>query len=788
MSRPSGSEPLSRREREIAALLAEGLTDREIARRLFRSERTVQGHVQSILNKLGLFNRTQVATWFARQQPAGVAGPAPGSTPPPPPSNLPTVLTSFVGRERELAETGRLLQRERLLTITGPGGCGKTRLAVQAASEVVHRYPAGVRFIGLGSVSDPHVVAREVAAAIGDGTGADPLQAVAAQLASSRRPQQALVILDNCEHLIDACAAVVSTLLGASRELTFLCTSRERLHIAGEAVWKLGPLQVPDPRVPPDTETVGRSEAVRLLLERMRQSVPEFELDADNVRDVVQLCHRLDGIPLALELAAARADLMSFDELVRHLEGRLSLITVRGAPGRHQTLGSTIGWSYDLLSEAEQRLMRRLAVFAGGFTVEAAEAVCGDAAGVDGQPVFDLLASLANKSLVMPVPPRRERYRFLETIRRYALERLTRSGELETMRLRHLAFFQGFAERAAAGMGGAGQPAWLDQLSDDHDNLRAALDAGRGQDLDGWLAMVLALDRFWQIRGHHDEGRERIEEVLAASAGTAPSALRARALNAQAGLAWQQGDLTHARGRLESSLAMWRELDDRPGALSCLVNLAVIAATQADWEAARGWNEQSLELARALGREQSVAIVLANLGLVTANLGEYGTAQAHLEEGLAIMERLADSMWTAVLHANLGMLAVFRGRDEEAAGRYTRSLRILQRLGARQNVAECLEGLAGIAARRGLPERALTLAGAAEGIREIGGATQRPWSRRLVDGFVEDARRAVGPASARRWADGRNLTESAAIALALEGQGEEKGEETATEPANASKA
>jgi non-specific serine/threonine protein kinase len=748
MSPGSGLAPLSRREREVAALVAEGLTDREIARRLFIAERTAEGHVQQIRNKLGFDNRAQVASWATQQ------GLSPGASPVrpgvvPTPNNLPIHLTTFVGRERELGETRRLLQRARILTVTGPGGCGKTRLVVQAASEVLHRYPDGVWFVDLSPVADPPGVPRAVAEALGiDPEGADPLEAVAARLASASGRRQCLLILDNCEHLVERCAETVDALLRASRQLTFVCTSREPLHVAGEVTWQLQPLS--------------EAEAVRLFVDRASLSDPAFELTADAGPLVAQLCRRLDCLPLALELAAAHAGVLSLDELLRGLEHRFSALWPRAAAPRQRTLSATIAWSYDLLDPGERRLLNRLAVFRGGFTLDAAEAVCGDPG------VFEPLARLVDKSLVLPVLPRRERYRCLDIIRRYAEERLAESGEREAIRLRHLGHFLEFAERAADELTGPGQPASLDRLADEHDNLRAALEAGRSADVESRLRLVLALERFWSIRGHLGEGREWAEEALAASTGLGATAMRARAIDVAARLALYRGDTARGRAWLEASLAIWRDLGQAAGVQACLTNLGVAASRLGDWPAARGCFEESLGLARELGNQRAIALLLDNLGVMAAYLDDHDQALARMEEALAAMRELGDPARVANSLANLGMLGLYRDRVDEACDHYAECLRILESLDAPVCLAECLEGFACVAARRGRAEPALRLAGAAAAIRETAGTPQPPWSRRIAEGWEAGARRRLGPAAARAWEEGRRLPAARLIPLALE--------------------
>jgi predicted ATPase/DNA-binding CsgD family transcriptional regulator len=551
---------LSRREQEVAELVAEGLTDRQIAGRLFISERTVEGHVHHVRNKLGLDNRTQVARWITtRKLQQAAAAPESPAEPAPPPNNLPVQLTTFVGRERDLGEIRRLLQRARLVTVTGPGGCGKTRLAVQAAAEVLHRYPVGLWFVDLGSVSDRNVVPREIAAALGvsEREGSDPLEAIAAGLATSRRRRQVLVILDNCEHLVRECAATVDALLRACPDLTFLATSREPLRVSGEAVWTLGPLPLPGLGRRPWLEVARESEAIQLFLDRVGLHDPEFELSEENAANVVHLCQQLDGIPLALELAAPRIGLMSFAQVLGRLEERIHSLATHGVTDRHETLSATIDWSHDLLTEAERRLLRRLSVFRGGFTPEAAEAVF-DAGPAPGDGAFDILVRLVQKSLVLPVPPRRERYRCLELIRRYAVDRLAEGGELAEVRRRHFEHFFAFAEQAAGELTGPAQPAWLERLAAEHDNLRAALEFSRGEDLERRLRFVLALDRFWHVHGYLGEAREWAEDVLGESADRAPAPLRARVLTAAGGFAWHQGDLSSAAVSSPGHGGTWR--------------------------------------------------------------------------------------------------------------------------------------------------------------------------------------------------------------------------------------
>jgi predicted ATPase/DNA-binding CsgD family transcriptional regulator len=761
--------PLSRREIEIAGLVAEGLPDREIGRRLFISTRTVEGHVQQIRNKLGLDNRTQIASWMtSRRLAGGVVPQAPERTETPPPDNLPAQLTTFIGRERDLDSIRQLLRRTRLVTITGPGGCGKTRLAVQVASEVLLQYPAGAWFIDLASVTDPDAIPRKIAAALGieDREGSAPLDAVAAGLAARSRRRPALVVLDNCEHLASHCAAAVAVLLRASPDVTFLCTSREPLHVSGEATWKVGPLGLPEPGEPPSPERAIQSEAVRLFVDRVRLRDADFALDEHTAAGLVDLCRRLDGIPLALELAAARVGLMPLGQIAGHLERRIPTVYPRDAPRRQHTVTATIDWSYELLGDAERRVFRRLSVFRGSFTLEAAEALCHDVPGAGPHGTLDVLVLLVDKSMTQYVSPRHERYRCLEVIRRYAWDRLRDAGELDAMLARHHAFYFSLAEQAAPELSGAAQAAWLRRLGDDHDNLRAALEHARHESPEHRLRFALALHRFWRVRGHLGEGRAWTEQALEASSAE-PAPLRAQVLSVAAGLAWQQGDLVRSRAWLERCLEAWRALGHRPGVQYSLGNLGLIAWKQGDVVAARAWYEESLDLARELGRDRETAVVLCNLGLLLTHVGETDAGEARLREALEIMRALGDLAAVATVLANLGTAAANGGRDAEASELYRESLGVQRSLGARESLAECVEGLASVAARGGRHERALRLAGAAEGIRDSMGAPPGPASERLLR-WVEGARAAAGADAERWWREGRGLAEPDVIALALE--------------------
>ena len=432
---------------------------------------------------------------------------------------LPTQLTSFVGRAREMTDLVALLATTRLLTLTGPGGCGKTRLAWQVAATVRPSFPDGVWWVELATLTDPALVPQAVATALG--VQEQPDRPLTATLGAALQARAALLVLDNCEHLIDAVAHLAETLLGGCPALRIVATSREALRIPGETSWSVPPLSLPDPSSPTGSETRDHSEAVRLFIERVTALMPTFVVTATNIPVIVEYCRRLDGIPLAIELAAARANVLSVEQIAGRLDDALRLLksSSRAAPPRHQTLRTAIDWSYRLLPEAEKLVFRHLAIFAGGGTLEAVEAVCADEAPTADadEAMVDTLSRLADKSLiVVDVRWGEARYRPLETLRQYGHARLVEAGEEGAARRRHEAWYLALAERADAGLVGPQQAAWLDRLEREHDNVRAVLawSLERG---DGSVAAQIGarIWRFWLYRGYLSEGRRWLARALA---------------------------------------------------------------------------------------------------------------------------------------------------------------------------------------------------------------------------------------------------------------------------------
>ncbi len=616
------------------------------------------------------------------------------------PHNLPVQLTSFIGREREIAEVKHLLAGTRLLTLTGPGGSGKTRLALQAAAEVLPAYPDGVWLVELATLSDPDLVRSAVAGALGvrEQTGR-PLPAT---LAETLKHKHLLLIPDNCEHVVKACAETAESLLRAVPHLTILATSRERLGAAGETSYLVPPLSVPDVRGEQALEDLVKTEAVRLFVERAASIQPGFSLTPAAAADLARIVHTLDGIPLAIELAAARVNVLSVPQIAERLQDRFHLLTAGGrtAAPRQQTLQATMDWSYDLLSEPERALLRRLSVFAGGFPLDAVEAACigGE---VGRHDVVDLLGRLVDKSLVTAEETNgTRRYWLLDTVRAYAQEKLAVAGETSAVRGRHAAWYRGLVEQAEPHLE-APDRRWMDRLEAEHENIRAALDAtvtpGGGEDA---LRFAAALQRFWHIRGYWTEGRRWLEAALAASP-SAPPALRAKALGRTAMLAQRQGDYHRARALAEDGLGLYRALDDPHGMATILNVLGNIAYAQGDYQAARELHETGLARGREARDKFSIAASLANLAIVADHLGQYDRAAAWCRDSLTIFREIGDQRGTAFALSFLGTLASDQGDHAAARPLLEESLSLQRRLGDRLGMANTLVGLGLVAREQG---------------------------------------------------------------------------------------
>ena len=684
------------------------------------------------------------------------------------PNNLPIQLTSFIGRAREIAEVKRLLGAARLVTLTGSGGAGKTRLALQTAADVLDDYPDGVWLSEFAPVADSALVPETVAAALN--VPEQPGRKMTATLVDNLRSKTLLLVLDNCEHLLPACADLAVALLRACPQVRILATSREGLGVPGEILWRVPSLSLPedvDHLRPRDGLLL--YEAVRLFVDRAMAVAPGFAITQENALAVAQVCRRLDGIPLAIELAAARAKVLAVEQIAARLDDRLRLLTgsSRVVAPRHQTLRAAIDWSYYLLSEKERALLRRLAAFAGGWTLEAAESVCAGGS-VEASSILDLLASLADKSLVFVEMQRGEaRYRFLETVRQYAQDRLLEASEGAEIRTRHREWCLRLAQRADPELRGPNQSVWLDRLETEHDNMRAALEWGKA-DAAGAPAYVLlagALFWFWYLRGHWVEGRKWLEAALVRSEDVEPAA-RIRAFEGTAMLARDQGDHAHGDALAAKGLALSREVGDQHGVAWFLLTLGISANAQSDRTRATTLTEESLALCEEVGDSWMSVIVLHTLGHIALKQAEYGRASAFFEKSLSLSREVGDKYLIAMELRNLGYVALTQGEYPWAATLQKESLTLCKDVGPRWLTEVCLRDLALVACAAGNYKQAARLFGAAEASREF---LERSMGERVLhDRGVASAKAQLGDSTfAECWAEGRAMTLGQALESAL---------------------
>ena len=729
-------------------------------------------------------------------------------------SNLPVSRTGFVGREKETAAAADLLLRPevRLVTVTGPGGIGKTRLGVEVASALGEKFPGGVHFVPLSPLSDPALIAAVIAQALGirGAAGQSPLETLKENL---RDPSGApiLLLLDNFEHLLSA-ASLVAELLAMGPHLKILVTSRAALHLYGEHEFPVPPLALPDPLQVPPVEDLSRYPAVALFVQRAVAAKPDFELNRENAAAVAEICARLDGLPLAIELAAARVKVLPPASLLSRLASRLQLLTggARDLPERQQTLRAAMDWSYDLLNPAEQKLFRRLSVFVGGCNLEGVEAVCDTRSDLD-LDLLDGMTSMLNKSLVLQAPPANGEARFamLETIREYALEKLAVNGEESATKRAHAAYCLVLAEESPEQQTGTHAAEQMERFVTEHGNFRAALewltDTG---DAEWGLRLGAALFRFWETREYLTEGRARLGKLLKLPRAAAPTKFRARALFAAGVLAGAQGDYAAADALVGESLAIARRLDDGQGIAVSLNARAVLAQDRGDIAAAHALFEESLEVWRELGDSRDVARALSNLANVATLQGDHARASSLYEECLAIFQGLGDRTgvaWSLNSQGDVARdrgdtlaarelygkgLAIFRElgdrwgiagtladlgnmareeRDFSAAHTlYRESLKLFQELEHKRGIARLLECFACAAASQSHSERALRLAGAAAALRQKIGAPLTPAEKAKLDSNLQCARPGLSDASTTAaWLEGWELRFERAIEEAL---------------------
>ena len=679
---------------------------------------------------------------------------------------LPYQATAFLGRDHDLARIVALLHDPtvRLVTLTGPGGTGKTRLALQAAAEVLDAYPDGVFFVPLAALTDARLVPSAVASGLGlrEAGGPSPAEAVRQALAGKRL----LLVLDNLEQIAEA-APFVADLVAASPELQVLATSRVPLRLRAEHEYPVLPLGLP-PRHGASPEEDLASPAVQLFVERAQAVKPGFILTPETAPAVAEIVRRLDGLPLAIELAAARVRILPPAALLARLEKRLPLLTggPRDAPARQQTLRDAIGWSHDLLTPAEQTLYQRLAVFAGGAALEAVEAVANPEGHLDVLAGLDRLVehSLLRSGEGVDGEPR---FTMLETIREYGLERLEERGEAEATRRAHAGVFLALAEEAEPELTGPEQVTWLDRLEVEHDNLRASL--GWALDADPQIALRLAgaLGWFWFLRGYLNEGRDWLDRTLAV--GGEPGPLHVRAFSAAGRLARHRGDYQKAIGLQETSLELARTFQDRRAEALALFELGALAGL-AEGDAAReaALTEASLAVWRELGDSWGIARTLNNLGYEAYLQGDLNAAVPLLDEGVTLARAAGDRSVLAYILDSRGVVAEAQGELERATDLYKEALALAQQIGNRLVEAFALSSLAGMAVRQGQPARAARMWGAASALRDAIGTRLPLEEEERFAGPVSSAREVMGEAAfAAAWEEGRAQPREQVVAEAL---------------------
>src|SRR5579859_524827 len=755
--------------------------------------------------------------------PAGLARLEKAESSSAPPHNLPLQLTSFIGREQEVVDIHRLLtpapgwrtsalEGVRLLTLTGVGGAGKTRLALQAAAGLLAEFSDGVWLVELAPLSDPLLVPQAAGSVLG--LREMPGQPILVVLVGHLRPKRLLLVLDNCEHIVHACAELAETLLRACPNLTILATSREGLGVAGETTRQVPPLSLPTLDRLGSAEMVTQSEAVQLFAERARAALPGFSITGNNSQAVAQVCRQLDGIPLAIELAAARVKFMQVKDIAARLNDRFGLLTggSRTALPRHQTLQALIDWSYALLPAPERRLLQRLAVFVAGWILAAAEAV-GVGEGVAESEVFDRLTQLANKSLVVVErqPGQAVRYRMLETIREYVLAKLAASGEMDAVWRRLAEYYFDLAQARRSTDSLEGDLDYSRRMEPEIDNLRAVLTWSRSAvgTTELGLRLAGAVMPVWIGRGFWNEARGFLEGALAGADAPAAGETQARVYYELGAVAWFQGDYAVAPTHLIQSLTLSRDGNDRLASAWTLARLGELTLEQGDAAGAALQLEESLKLFRELGIKEGIAFVARDLGMVAIEEEQAAHATPLLEESLALYRALEMPMAIGWVYHHLGATAQLQGdytrarqlHDEslswfrqhgepnmgqpwayyglgyaalaqddtaDAGAHIYRALTLFRDEGDRSGISFCLAGLAGVAALDEAPQRAARLWGAAEALRQSIGARQAPATRVTRERLMATAREQLGQeAFAAAWAEGQKMTMDEAIALAL---------------------
>ena len=684
--------------------------------------------------------------------------------------DLPQRSTSFIGRTDDVAALVDLLTSDdvRLLTMTGPGGIGKSRLAAEVVTALEPRFADGAAYIPLAPVSDPRLVPAAMARALDVIESAE--RSVIDNLTEYLKDKELLLLLDNFEHVVSA-GPLLTQLLSRSPRIKILVTSRALLFVRGEQEYEVPPLDAPSLEVARDRGAEHSGfEAIELFVDRARVADPNFQPTPQNQRLIAEICTRLDGLPLAIELAAARIQSTAPEEMLARITNRLDLLTEGPAdlPERQRTLRAAIDWDYDLLTEAEQEIFRRLGVFSGGFSIPAAEAVIGT--DYPGAFILDTIESLEAKSLLEadrssdPV----ERYSMLRTLREYAFDRLDAATETDPVKDRHAAFFTGLAEEAAPHLRQADQVEWLEVLDREHDNMRMALRwLAEKSDAEGELRLASSLAWFWEFRAHLSEGQRRLEEALARGENASPP-LRAVCLDFAGRLARGQGEYKRARSLTESSIQIFREIGDTGGLAGALKSLGIIAAERGDLKSARSLYEESLELKKQVGDPRGIAEAQNNLGVVSRADGDLDAAIAYYDQALKYFGDAGDKQAMARILMNLGEAKMEQGEYPAAKAFIRGSLVLCQEVDSHWDIADLLELMASTVGATSIPEDAARLFGAAAALRELLGAPLPPSEQGIYEARLATVQgRLKGEDFTTAWKEGEAMDVDAAVAYAL---------------------
>jgi len=701
-------EPFSSRELEVLRLLSNGLSNREIAERLYLSIDTVKWYNKQVFLKLGVNNRTQAAKKAAElkllesEQIYLTQGKERAA------SNLPAQINSYVGRKREIREIKELLIENRLVTLTGAGGSGKTRLALQVAEELQGKYPDGVWLIELANIREASLVIPTIAAVLGiaEKTNTALIDAVKRNLSHKHQ----MLIIDNFEHLLDS-APLISELLAAAPQLSVLGTSREHLHIYGEQEFTVQPLSLPDPNNSGNAEELGNVEAIALFIQRARAVNPNLTLDEEALQHLARICVCLDGLPLAIELCAPMVKVFPLSVIAERIENNIDSIPEgpRDLPARQQMLLKTLQWSRDLLSDDEKHLFESLAIFSGGGTLDAIESICAD--GISGD-IGNLISALVNKNLLLAQERLDGEIHFgmLKTIRQSNQNLLEKENQFESLSRLHAEYYTHLAQKTAPKLSTSDQVRWLDMLEVEHDNLRAALDwcqTAKGAAELG-LNLAGALELFWAIRGYFQEGRERLSAALSRPGAMKQTEARAKALHAEAHLAYMQGDYPLVKERLEESLSIYRGLGaaGKHGTATVLITLGDKQTEVGEYESASTLMKEALEIMRELQDMKGVARALWQLGACEVRPGNYVQARQYFEEALPILRQIGDSSNTAIALSGLAEIAIRQGNYEHAAVLEEESLAMRKEMDEPWGIGVSLGNFAWIALRENNLEEA----------------------------------------------------------------------------------